>query len=143
MGMPRQIQEAALQIIANASDIHGALALAGRQDLTARIVKIQKSAACILQMERPSMDPIVSARKDMANAIGCLYHVMQRNIRRWPEKAYEEIEDEEIVTMLWLAETFVKRGYEYMKMVENAEREDGSPVQIKTNTDGGDDNDAA
>lgn len=136
MGMPRQIQEAALQIIDNANDIHGALALAGRHELTAKVVKIQKSAACILKMERPGLDPIVSAKKDAVNAIGCLHHVMQRNIPQWPE-----IEDEEIVTMLWLAETFVKRGYEYINMVENAKREEDSPAWTMTTNDGGEDND--
>jgi hypothetical protein len=134
MGMPRQIQEAALQIIDNANDIHGALALAGRHELTAKIVRIQKSAACILKAERLGVNPLESARQDLLNAVNALYHVIQRNII-----GDDRFSEEELVTIIRTANVLTNRGYAYMDMLVNGEEEESqvSPAWTKTSVAGG------
>ena len=134
MGMPNQVHEAAKQIIENASDIHGALALVGRQDLVEKVIKIQKKAACIIQLERPQANPMESCRHDVMNAIGCLGHVIQRNIDSWPN-----IDGDEVVSILQLAESCVKRGHAWMDMMvreEEALRNEGS---MENSSEGEDD----
>lgn len=134
MGTQRQIQEAALQIIDNANDIHGALALAGRHELTAKVVKIQKSAACILRAERPGVNPLESARQDLMNAVNALYHVIQRNII-----GEDRFNEEELITIIRTANVLTNRGYAYMDMVVNGEQEkaQASPAWTKTSVAGG------
>lgn len=129
MPMHNQTYEAARQIIENASDIHGALALAGRHDLVGKVIKIQKKAACIIRIERPNVNPMESCRQDVMNAIGSLGHVINRNLEHWPN-----IDGEEIITIIRLAESCVKRGHAYLDMVVREE-----VGYMKNSTDGDDD----
>jgi hypothetical protein len=112
MSMHNQTHEAARQIIERASDLHGALALAGRQDLVDNVISIRRKAACIMKMERPEEDIRERSRLDMMNAIGCLAHVINRNLDEWPD-----FNGEEVVSIVRLAETCVQRGYGWLDMV--------------------------
>jgi len=116
MSMHNQTHEAARQIIESASDLHGALALAGRQDLVDNVISIRKKAACIMKMERPDEDIRERSRLDMMNAIGCLGHVINRNLQGWPD-----MNEEEIATIIHMAEVCVHRGYVWLDMVVKAE----------------------
>lgn len=134
MGMPNQIHEAARQIIENASDIHGALALCGRQDLMGKVISIQKKAACIIRMERPEVNPLEGCRHDVMNAFSCLEHVITRNQEHWPD-----IDGEELVTIIRMAEICVKRGHAYLDKVVAVETEG----YLKNTTEGDDDDECA
>lgn len=109
MGMPNQVHEAARQIIESASDIHGALALCGRQDLMGPVLNIQKKAACIIRLERGQVDITASCRQDMLNAIGCLGHVISRNI-----DDMQNMDGEEIVTIIRMSEVLARRGHAWL-----------------------------
>lgn len=118
MFMPNQVHEAARQILEIVSDIHGELALAGQQELVGELTRIRKKAVCIMQMERPELDIREGARQDMMNAIGSLGHAINRNLDEWPN-----VNGEEVITILQLAECCVKRGQVWMEMVVAAEDE--------------------
>ncbi len=110
MAMPNQVHEAARQILENASDIHGALALAGRYDLVESVVKIQKKAACIIQMERPAVNPLAGYREDLLNGVETLGVVIERAFR----EMRADVSDEELITIIRTAEMVAKRGYAYI-----------------------------
>ncbi|MBA3007151.1 hypothetical protein KKC83_06825 [Patescibacteria group bacterium] len=123
MSTPNQTYEAARQILESVSDIHGALALAGQQELVEELVKIQKKAACIMQMERPQEDIKESCRMDMMNAIGCLAHVLNRNLDAWPN-----IDGDEVVSIIRLAEQCVRRGHAWFDRLAMDNQEDESQI---------------
>ncbi|MDO9069352.1 MAG: hypothetical protein Q7W05_12950 [Deltaproteobacteria bacterium] len=137
MGTPNLVHEAARQIIENASDIHGALALAGRFDLLKGVIKIQKKAACIIQMERPEVSPLAGYRGDLMNGVATLGNVIERAIR----EMREDISDEDLLTVVRLAEVVVKRGHAYMEKVVLAES--GHSLYLKNSTTGDDDDECA
>lgn len=137
MGTPNQVHEAARQIIENASDIHGALALAGRFDLLKGVIKIQKKAACIIQMERPQVSPLAGYRGDLMNGVATLGNVIERAIR----EMREDISDEDFLTIVRLAEVVVKRGFTYMEMVIQAES--GNSQGFENSVLGDDDDECA
>jgi hypothetical protein len=114
MGTPNQVHEAARQIIENASDIHGALSLAGRFDLVRKVLKIQKKAACIIRLERPERsqaDVVAGYRADALLAMGCLGETIEQLF----EKHGDAMLDDEMVTAVRTAEVFVKRALRYFE----------------------------
>lgn len=133
MGTPNLVHEAARQILEDASDIHGVLALAGRHDLMGSVIKIQKKAACILKLERPEVDIREGSRQDMMNAIGCLGHAINRNLDDWPD-----FNGEDVVSIIRLAEMCVKRGHVWLDMVVAAEEEARNKGYMKDFVEGDD-----
>ena len=129
MFMPNQVYEAARQILEHSSDIHGALALTGRHDLVGGVVKIMKNASCIMQMERPEVNPLAGFRGDLMNGVATLGNVIDRAIR----EMREDISDEDLLTIVRLAEVVVKRGHTYMEKVIMTESEQGN---MKTSHNG-------
>lgn len=133
MGMPNQVHEAARQILEHSSDIHGALALCGRHDLTKKIIKIQKKAACIIHLEgnSGSCTPNLTAgyRNDLLNSVGALGHV----IGRATNELLEDVSDEDLVTIIRTAEIVVRRGHVYLDKV--VEREGYFSQTIKGDDD--------
>ncbi len=123
MSTPNQTYEAARQILESCIDIHGALALAGQQDLVDELLKVQKKAACIMKMERPQEDITGSCRMDMMNAIGCLGHTINRNLDAWPN-----IDSDEVISIIRLAEQCVRRGHVWMSRLVADEAENELPV---------------
>jgi len=134
MGMPNQTHEAARQIIENAAEIHGALALAGRPDLVRKVIKIERKAACIIEMYRPKVDPVESCRQDVMNAIGYLGNAINRNLEQWTD-----IKEEEVINIIHLADSCVKRGYAWLDMAVNGEEQRRQEAYMKNFTNGDDD----
>lgn len=139
MAMPNQVHEAARQILEYSSDIHGALALCGRHDLTRKIIKIQKRAAWIRRMERQEVNPLTGYRHDLLNGVGSLGHV----ISLATNELLEDISDNDLVTIIRMAEVVVRRGHVYLDAAVNCELERGYLHQSAGSSIKGDDNECA
>lgn len=120
MQRPEQVQEAAQQILMNASDIQGVLALEGRQDLMGTLLNIQKTAAGIMKMGLPELEQDVReiARRDMMRAIGSLGQAINRNLAEWPN-----FNGDEVVLIIRMMECGVKRGHAWLEMAVKADEE--------------------
>ena len=106
--MHNQTTEAARQIMGHASDIHEALALAGRYDLSNQAVKIQKKAACIMRMQQAPGAAMTGYRVDLLNGIGCVAATIEHYQRDW-----ENIDDDGIIAIARSAEVMLERVERY------------------------------
>lgn len=137
MFMPNQVHEAARQIIDDAFEITHALAQAGRYDLVKNVIKIQKKATCIIQMERPDVSPMAGYRAELMKGIatlGSMFDLTRRELR-------EDISDDELLTVIRVAEVVVKRGNSYMDKVVQAEIE--RDLKLKDSATGDDHDECA
>jgi hypothetical protein len=108
--MPQQIIEAARQIMNHASDIHEALATAGRQEEAFQALKIHKKAACIIRMQRTPEMVVAGYRNDMLSGIGVLAATIEHYERDW-----ETIDDEGLITIVRVAEQMMNRVEQYFQ----------------------------
>lgn len=118
MEKTNRVCDAAQNIIECASDLHGALSLAGMQEMVGQVCAIRKKAACIIRMEQPQRDPVAGAMADMMNAGGYLYQILKKQADSW-----EQMDLDEIVNMARSAEILVRRSYAYLDMLAMAEGE--------------------